>query len=297
MQALTLHDIQQSLVLKDSNSWWNEIRFRTLDPTFSFKKHLDIMYPKFGKMVKRYPKRRYLRRAMKFHEKWSQENMPIYIDQTPPKPIGFTSDKCTLAKPAAIRSNLAKWLPPSLKATQLDLIYSTEIHGRSLATLYNECQRSKNTIVLVEAIAGNNTSTIGMFASHAWSVNPSTYGDGECFLFRANPDPACFNWQPDFSSSKDDMESQAVREQFMVAKSEFMAMGANSDGTNGLWLHKDLIKAESYPALGFDNEPLPGNNHNMFEIGVLEVYRLIRTIDGKSIGNDEHLVWDLQGLK
>jgi len=35
----------------------------------------------------------------------------------------------------------------------------------------------------------------------------------------------------------------------------------------------------------------------MFEIGVLEVYRLVRTIDGKSIGNDEHLVWDLQGLK
>ena len=78
----------QSLVLTDSNSWWNAIRLRTLDPAFSFQKHLDIMYPKFGKIVKRYPKRRVIRRTQKYHEKWAMENMPVYVDQTPPKPMG-----------------------------------------------------------------------------------------------------------------------------------------------------------------------------------------------------------------
>lgn len=211
-RSLTQHSLcqniaTQSLHVVDSASFWNEIRFRTLDPSFSFTKHLDVMYPKFGKAVKRYPRRRLLRCGMKFHEKWALENMPIYIDQTPPKPMGYTSDKCILAKPAPVRSCLAKWLPPSLKATKLDLIYSTEIHGRSLASLYNECGRSKNTIVLVEALTDNSSSTIGMFASHAWSINSTSYGDGECFLFRANPDPKCFNWAPDFSGSMDAMES------------------------------------------------------------------------------------------
>lgn len=250
------------------------------------------MYPKFGKLVKRYPKRRLIRRGMKFHEKWALENMPIYIDQTPPKPMQYTSDKCILAKPASVRSNLARWLPPSLKSTKLDLIYSTEVHGRSLASLYNECQRSKNTVVLVEALIRNGRATIGMFASHAWAINPSPYGDGECFLFRATPDAKCFNWVPDFSGSMDALESQAVREQFMVGRSDFIAMGANNDGSNGLRLDQDLVKGESHPALGFENEPLPGNNRTMFEIGVLEVYQLMREIDGKAIGHEDNLIWD-----
>eukprot|EP00579_Thalassiosira_antarctica_P007045 CAMPEP_0201884890 /NCGR_PEP_ID=MMETSP0902-20130614/17606_1 /ASSEMBLY_ACC=CAM_ASM_000551 /TAXON_ID=420261 /ORGANISM="Thalassiosira antarctica, Strain CCMP982" /LENGTH=581 /DNA_ID=CAMNT_0048413905 /DNA_START=117 /DNA_END=1859 /DNA_ORIENTATION=- len=287
---LVRHDLKP-LILTDSESFWNEIRYRTLDPTFSFKNHLDAMYPKFGKVARRYPKRRVLRRVMKFNEKWALENMPIYIDETPPKPIGFTSDKCTLAKPVSVRSNLAKWLPPSLKATKLDLIYSTEIHGRSLASFYEKCQRSKNTIVLIEALTGSTSATIGMFASHAWNINSSSYGDGECFLFRANPDPKCFNWAPDFNGNMDDMENQVVREQFMVARRNFIAMGANKDGTNGLRLDQDLVEGESHPALGFENEPLPGGNHKVFDVGVLEVYRLIREVDGKAIGDDDNLVW------
>ena len=285
----------KSLVLTDSQSWWNVVRYKTLDPTFSFKKHLDLMYPKFGKIrAKRYPSRRFLTRAIKFHESYALENMPIYIDQTPPKPMGFTSDNCTLAKPVSVRSNLAQWLPPSLKSTKLDLIYSTEIHGRSLASLYQQCQRYKNTVILIEAILPDSTTaTIGMFASHTWRVNPRPYGDGECFLFRANPNPKCFKWIP--SGNIDDIEKQAVMEQFMIARSDVIAMGANSDGMNGLRLDQDLIKGESHPSLGFDNEPLPGGNQKMFDIGTLEVYRLVREIDGK-INGDGKPVWDLEGL-
>ena len=252
------------------------------------------MYPKFGKVAKRYPKRRVLRRVIKYNEKWAQENMPFYKDETPPKPMGCTSDKCILAKPALVRSNLAKWLPPTLKCTKLDMIYSTEVHGRSLASLYNQCQRSKNTVLMVEALTGNGSTTIGMFASHAWSMNADSYGDGECFLFRAsNNDPACFHWVPDFSGSVDAMDS-AAREQFMVAKSNFIAMGANNDGTNGLRLDQYLLRGESHAALGFENEPLPGTTE--FDIGIVEVYQLTRDIDGKAIGQDENLVWDLRGL-
>ena len=267
----------KSLVLTNSKSWWNEIRCRTLDRTFSFQTHLRLMFPKFETISKRYPRRRLLSRMNRFHEQWALENMPAYVDQMPPKPIGFTSNGCVLAKPASVRSNLAKWLPPSLRSTKLDLIYSTEKHGRSLTSFYNECQRTKNTVMLVEAIIGNHSSTIGMFASHAWRTNYHSIGDGECFMFSMSPDPQCFYWvptAPDVSGNIDDMEQQAQREQFMIARSDYIAMGANGEGTNGLRLDRDMSKGESYRAAGFHNVPLPGQS--TFDIGFVEVYQLIR---------------------
>ena len=255
------------------------------------------MYPKFGKLTKRYPRRHVLQRAFKHHEKWAHGKIPIYFDQTLQKPIGFLTDKpIILAKPASVRSNLAEWLPTYLKSTKLDLIYSTELHGRSLSSFYDKCRRSKYTIMLVEAITDHASTTIGMFASHTWHVNPNCYGDGECFLFRAHPDPKCFNWTPDFSCDSDDIKKVAVREQFMVAQSNFIAMGASSDGTNGLRLDEDLTKGESYPALGFDNEPLVGKSWKKFDVGVVEVYRLVREVDGKAVDRGDNLVWDLEGL-
>ena len=281
----TVFIMAKSLLLTDSKSWWNEIRYRTLDRAFSFQKHLQIMFPKFETISMRYPRRRLLSRMNRFHEHWALENMPTYVDQTPPKPIGFTSDGCILAKPASVRSNLARWLPPSLKSTKLDLIYSTEKHGRSLTSFYKECQRAKNTVILVEAIIGDHSSTIGMFASYAWSKNCHSLGDGECFMFRMNPDPQCFYWfpkAPDVSGTIDDMEHQTLREQVMIARSDYIAMGSNREGTNGLRLDRDLIKGESYSA-----DLLPGQLQKTFEIGFVEVYQLIRDFGGEEIGRDD----------
>ena len=294
LQLISKDDMKRLQHLRTSESFWDEIRKKTLHPDFSFDEQLKKMYSKFAKMAKRYPRRRALRRVIKFHEKTALDNAPIYVDQTPPKPLGFTSDDCALAKPPIVRSNLAKWLPPSLRATKLDLIYSTELHGRSLASLYDNCGRYKNTITLIEVLAGGNESTVvGMFATDPWRINSATFGDGECFLFRASPDAKSFNWAP--PDLNFDLESNTVREQFMVAKNEYMAMGANTDGTNGLRLGQELITGESHRALGFENEPLPGIGRPSFDIGVLEVYRLVREIDGKS-GDDGQPIWDLSGM-
>lgn len=266
----------------------------TMGPLFDFNNQVEIMYPKFGKFVKRYPRRRLLKRAISFHQKWAVENMPVYVDQTPPKAIGFLTDKqIILAKPTAIRSYLAKWLPTVLKTTKLDLIYSTEVHGRSFAAFYKECRKTKHTITLVEAISGSKSAIIGMFASHAWVVNGSTFGDGECFLFRADPEPKCYSWLPDFS---EDTEHQAIREQFMVARNDFIAMGANDEGTNALRLDNDLNSGESYSTLAFQNEPLLGIGRERFEIGVMEVYRLMREVDGRAIDGEDDAIWNLEGM-
>lgn len=268
----------KALLLTDSD-WWAEIRYRTLDPGFSLQRHMDIMYPKLCKKLRtRYPKRHVLSRVIKCHEKWALQNLPTCIDQTLRKTIAYTSDKSILAKPGSVRLCLTEWLPASLKSTKLDLIYSTDIHGRSLASLCKQCERSKNTVLLVEALHDKSSSLIGMFATHAWITQPRSYGDNGCFLFRAHPNPKCFKWMQDLDNIKD-LENQAVSEQLMVCNSDFIAMGANTNGTNGLRLDKELIKGESHPALGFKNDPLPGDNQRTFDIGHLEVYRLIRDIE------------------
>ena len=269
------------LQITDSSSWWNEIRRRTHDRPFSFQAHLHLMFPKFETISKRYPRRSLLGRMNRFHEKWALEIMPTLIDEISSKPLGVTSSSssgCVLAKQANVRVNLANWLHPSLKSTKLDLIYSTEKHGRSFVSFYNQCHKTKNTVLLVEAINGNDSSIVGMFASHAWAINHHSIGDGNCFLFRIDPVPTCWYWTPDVHASTNlhDLENLAVREQFMIARSDFIAMGANREGTNGLRLDSDLSKGESHSAAGFDNEPLPGQHHKTFDVGIVEVYQLVR---------------------
>jgi hypothetical protein len=61
-------------------------------------------------------------------------------------------------------------------------------------------------------------------------------------------------------------------------------MGGNQDGSAGLRLNEDLTIGESSPAAGFENEPLHGvgvGNGGIFDVGLVEVYGLVRQIDGR----------------
>ena len=58
-----------------------------------------------------------------------------------------------LAKSNRVREKLAEWLPFGLRYTSdINLVYSTNIHGRSLSMLYNQLEKtsSRHTILLLE---------------------------------------------------------------------------------------------------------------------------------------------------
>jgi hypothetical protein len=76
----------------------------------------------------------------------------------------------------------------------------------------------------------------------------------------------------------------ALLEQFMVGTRTYISMGGNQDGSAGLRLNEDLTIGESSPAAGFENEPLHGagvGNGGIFDVGLVEVYGLVRQIDGR----------------
>ena len=135
-----------------------------------------------------------------------------------------------------------------------------------------------------------------MYASQPWHISTQVYGDGACFLFRLQPDPQCWKWSPrrpgDGGRLLDqvDLESDnnnnntALLEQFMVGTRNYISMGGNPDGSSGLRLNEDLTRGESSPAVGFENEPLHGMGRgSVFEVGVVEVYGLVRQIDGRAV--------------
>lgn len=282
--------------MKDAQSWWLTIKVFAHSPSFNFGDVVNKAYGYHGSRLRKriqFPRRRVINRIVKFNEDWAASHVSFRQSDSLSAPMGFVKGEVEieLARPALVRSSLAGWLPLAYQATKLELLYSANEHGRSLAQLYAKCGKTKHTITLVEVL--QTGTTIGMFATHAWRVNSRIYGDGECFLFRARPEPKCFKWRPTDTGIIDDAQNEALMEQFQVGREDYISMGGNKDGTNGLLINGELTKGESYPALGFDNEPLGGDGLNEFDIGMLEVYRLVREVDGKPVDGEDDLVWNV----
>mmetsp|Transcript_23743 Transcript_23743/g.36632 ORF Transcript_23743/g.36632 Transcript_23743/m.36632 type:complete len:308 (+) Transcript_23743:283-1206(+) len=194
-----------------------------------------------------------------------------------------TEVPAVLAKEPARRAYLVEWLPCTLRDTQIELVYSTNTHGRTLERLYANCAKAKYTIMLVEVL--DTGAVIGFFATDVWHRSSKVHGDGGCFLFKLSPIAKSFSWTR--SSVRSDVfeSTTALAEQFMMSTDTYLSMGGSPDGSCGLRLNEDLTKGHSDYSLTFENEPLAGNGMLDFEVGIVEVYHVFRPIDGKPLVN------------
>jgi hypothetical protein len=289
--------------LKTTESFWAGVRRVAHSDIFHFDVLVKQSYGFSGRKYKSrrsFPRRRFIQRLMSYNERWAENVATSHVLQLTLKPLGFVEGNIpiVLAKNVSARLSLAEFLPFSYKSTKLEPIYSTNVHGRSIDAFYKHCGRAKHTITLLEVL--NTGAVIGMFATETWHKSSKVYGDGECVLFRLSPDPICFQWTHDITKSmsagpyndEEEMEnikSEAMLEQFMLSRENFISMGGNEDGSSGLRLNEDLSKGSSSRARGFNNEPLAGNNETEFDVGLVEVYHLLRELDGKAIDGDEDL--------
>jgi hypothetical protein len=299
---------------EDAENWWARlVEWTKSSDHFDFDLVLKKAYGVHGKGVRkryRFPRRPILSRILKLEEERYLQRHADRSDepQASARPLGIAENDTKeraileeremiipkLVQPPWVRSRLAEWLPISLRMTKLELIYSTDHHGRTLESFYQNVQKSKHTLMLIQPLEGsNNVKAVGMYASQTWVASRKVYGDGSCFLFRLAQDDdeqdasKCWKWKPKVHKNEDVYEEEgqeannvtALLEQFQVSTRDFISMGGNANGTSGLRLNEDLTKADSASAAGFDNEPLvPGRG--MFEVGLVEVYRLVRSIDG-----------------
>ncbi|KAK1746240.1 TBC domain-containing protein [Skeletonema marinoi] len=173
-------------------TFWEGVKICT-HQVYMTKKILGFRRPVF-------PRPEVVSRIISENEVWAENNLTNISVHEEKKPLGLVEGDVpmTLAKDSFERLCLARWLPPVLQSTKLDLIYSTSHHGRSLEMFYRCCSSSRHTITLMEVLGTD--IVIGMYATHTWKSNPDGYGDGGCFLFRLTPNAECFRFKPTFSS-------------------------------------------------------------------------------------------------
>jgi hypothetical protein len=226
-----------------------------------------------------------------------------------------------LAASVDVRIKLAEWLPFGLRHTSdLNLVFSTDVDGRSLQTLYHKlgATSSNHTILLLEAFSPGSSAPliVGMYASHRWHFSSKIYGNGQSFLFRMLPSEGddtaesgadkgqqseCWKWTPmaALASSTDSKHSTsssnsgnnnnenalALWETFQRSNHDCLRLGIGASGVGaGLSLNHDLTRGDSCRAVGFDNEPLVEHSGGgAFDVGLVEVYQLVREIDGRPI--------------
>jgi len=237
-----------------------------------------------------FPRRDFVSRLITNNEVWAEENqsnLPIHDGK---KPLGLVEGRypIVLAKHSPERLRLAQWLPPSLQSTRLDLIYSSNHHGRSIEMFYRCCSSAIHSVTIMEVL-GTDT-VVGMYATQTWRNNPDGYGDGGCFLFRLKPNPECFKYKVGAGnmniSSFDEQENTSCLDdagQLMISSSAFISMGVGEGGASGLRLNEDLTRGSTSKSIGFDSEELIAEGEEVFEVGLVEVYRFIREVDNKPV--------------
>lgn len=308
---------EQLLTISNADDWWHTLKLWAYSARFDFEVVVRKAYGVHGRGIRRqmrFPRRGILQQIIRMEEERIRANEELNDDgqyQEPPaRPLGLVRKPAVVAweeevKPLLMQSiqarqHIAEWLPLTLRLTNLDLLYSTNYHGRTLERFYAHVNNAKQTIVLCEVLlsskSGESTEPciVGMYASQVWRVSTQVYGDGGCFLFRSQPDGRCWKWHPRHTGGinnmlndvdlESDNNNTALLEQFMVGTQTFISMGGNPDGSSGLRLNEDLTKGESSPAVGFENEPLHGiGRGSVFEVGLVEVYGLVRQIDGRPV--------------
>jgi hypothetical protein len=218
------------------------------------------------------------------NEVWAEANkanlLPIHADT---KSLGLVEGPIAieLTKDSTGRLNLAKWLPPVLQSTKLELIYSSNRHGRSVEMFYRCCASSKHTITMMEVLDREQDTVIGMYG---------------CFLFRLRPNAECFRYKTeemhihlfDEEEPLHDVTTSSLNDagQLMISGPDFISMGVGEDGSSGLRLNDDLTRGSTSNSIGFGGKELIGKGVQVFDVGLVEVYRFVREVDGKPVDGD-----------
>jgi len=161
-----------------------------------------------------------------------------------------------------------RWLPTRLQLLEFEIVYSTDIHGSRLMTLFDKIEFYHTTVIVVKTLNGD---VFGAFCSQPWfnrmpgkALRPSYFGTGESFLFKLRPKIEKYEW---IGKSKGG-ETQCDEELFQFADNKTLIVGSGGHGS-GLQIDENIQFGSSSRCNTFQNEQLCDEQH--FEIGILEV--------------------------
>eukprot|EP00026_Physarum_polycephalum_P001935 Phypoly_transcript_01938.p1 GENE.Phypoly_transcript_01938~~Phypoly_transcript_01938.p1 ORF type:complete len:827 (+),score=146.83 Phypoly_transcript_01938:38-2518(+) len=148
---------------------------------------------------------------------------------------------------------LRRYLNSSLAFHDWTLLYSTNVHGISLNTMYSRVRDKGGVFIIIQDTKRN---VFGGFASESLHVSRTYYGTGESFLFKLAPALSVYPW-PNSNSF------------FIYTTEDFISMGGGEQGQYGFWLDSDFNKGTTGYCSTFHNPPL---TDEQFECLALEVW-------------------------
>ncbi|KAI0564923.1 hypothetical protein FGB62_22g023 [Gracilaria domingensis] len=163
---------------------------------------------------------------------------------------------------------LSLGVPARFQESALELVYSTNLHGISLHTLYHRSEKRSPTIIAIRDTHGN---VFGCYGSHPWKATATRYyGSGESFVFGAEDDRnlKVFKWS-------------RTNSYFQFTSNTFLALGGGAGSHFALWLDEDLLMGTTASCATFDSPPLTfasadeEKSNTEFKIVSLEVWAFV----------------------
>eukprot|EP01025_Chloroclados_australasicus_P055612 TRINITY_DN677_c2_g1_i1.p1 TRINITY_DN677_c2_g1~~TRINITY_DN677_c2_g1_i1.p1 ORF type:complete len:549 (-),score=67.58 TRINITY_DN677_c2_g1_i1:3181-4770(-) len=153
---------------------------------------------------------------------------------------------------------LANQLPSRHRLAEWELLYSTQLHGISLQTLYRKVANCKPLVTVVRDQGG---SVFGCFTPETWKVQPRYYGTGETFVFQLLPHMIAYMW---------DRQCSVSNEYFQYGQQDSMGLGGGPHFA--LWLDGELMNGNSGTCNTFGSPCLASQED--FKIKVVEVWHV-----------------------
>lgn len=158
------------------------------------------------------------------------------------------------------------WIPPRLRLSEVELLFTTADDGYNLHTMYNRTRDRRHLILVVKTM---EDSIFGAFVSGGFEPssdkNNAFHGDGETLLFTLEPFGKSYQWV--HRDSETDSPSSSLFIQSAVSE---LTIGGGS--SRGLWLNDTLTSGTTERCETFANEPLTGTKSINFETITVEVF-------------------------
>ncbi|XP_055335073.1 GTPase-activating protein skywalker-like [Paramacrobiotus metropolitanus] len=164
---------------------------------------------------------------------------------------------------------LWQWLPLRHRICQPTLLYTSEEHGVSLVTFFQQCGNNEPTLLIVKTKTGD---VFGAFCSHSWEnrhlggKNLSYFGTGESFLFALFPEQKIYQWVG-LGKEVTPSPSSCL---FMAADSNCLIIGGG--GGFGIRFDSTLAMGRTETCTTFASPPLSDAPSGDFQCTVVEVF-------------------------
>jgi TBC1 domain family member 24 len=149
-----------------------------------------------------------------------------------------------------------------LSVHQPDLLFTTDVNGTSISTLYNLLDQTEYCFIVIKTF---DNEIFGAFCSANWSDRKQKklyFGNGETFLFIIKPDKKCFKWIGTKGTKVD-----ASQELFIRTDPKKISIGGG--GHDGLSIDSNLTTGSTGRCHTFDNDELCSKEN--FQIACLEM--------------------------